>query len=64
MQEMSTSEMAKELRDLMVYRCLSLRAAVDTKGWNYNAVYFRLRKDGWIVRSTLVKARKPVEAVR
>ncbi|HEY3266963.1 MAG TPA: hypothetical protein VGM37_08565 [Armatimonadota bacterium] len=59
MTDLTTSEMAHELRKQMVAENISLRRTCQLRGWDYNAVYYRLTKDGWIVRATLVKLRQP-----
>jgi hypothetical protein len=61
MKDLSTSEMVRRLRDLMRSEQMSLRAAVESLDWDYQATYFRLTSAGWAVRTrtTLVKVRKP-----
>lgn len=51
---LSVNELAKTLREAMESRDMSLMAVCREWGWSYNAVYARLRDNGWTVRRTLV----------
>lgn len=48
------NELAKRLREAMESGDRSLMAVCREWGWSYNAVYARLRDNGWAVRRTLV----------
>ena len=62
MKDLSTSEMAKMLRDRMKAEHKTLAAVVKDLGLDYNAVYWKLTNDGWRIRTTLVKVRRPSKA--
>lgn len=61
MGELTVHELARTLKGLMVSENVSLREAVSRLGWDYNAVYYRLRAGGYIVRTTLVYKPTPKE---
>jgi hypothetical protein len=55
MDEMTTNELAQMLRAQMVGRRLTLHKACDECGLDYPATRYRLMRDGWQTRYTLVK---------
>lgn len=58
MENLTTSELARMLRADMVQRRMTLRGACIAHGLPYKHTYDRLQRDGWVLRTTLIRDRR------